>query len=358
MLPDSVPAAQVCPAAPDAPASVEAARAARLGGDHNSARCTLDRALARDPRSADAWVERGFLFSVTGQPAEAHEAFVRALEIAPNYEDAKLGLAQLAYRSGDLPTARVWLGRVGAERAQDQDFRALRRAIDAAETPQATWRWDAFAAYSELSNGLAPWREASVAVGRRSGRSSAGLAVERVQRFGLNDTYGEARVSRRFAHGVWGAAFGGSGDPVFKPAAAIRIEYATPESRGTSVETALTLARYRAGRVDTFFLRARRQVAGPLQLNALGVLVRDETGDLRPGYGLGGAWQAHRRLLADASWVDAAESSEGVTIDVRAITLGITAAFGDDFRVRIGVMREERDAFDRTEFAVSLLRTF
>ena len=358
MLPDAAPPAQVCPASPDAPASVETARDARLRGDYDSAYCSLNTALNREPTSADAWVELGFLNSASGEADAARSAFLRALELAPDYDDAKLGLAQLAYRSGDRRAARMWIDRVSADRANDPELRSLQRAIDASETPRAIWRLDAFAAYSSLSNDLSPWRETSIAVSRRSSRSSVGLGIERVQRFGLHDTYGEVRFSRQFTHGVWGAAFGGSDDPIFKPKAAIRFEYATPEDRNTRFETALSIARYEAGQVDTFSLRARQQIAAPLQLNALGVLVRDEAGELRGGYGVGATWRASSRLLVDTSWVDAPESSEGVTIDVRTTTLGVTTEFANNLRVRVGIAREEREAFDRTEFAVSLSRTF
>lgn len=358
MLPDAVPPAQVCPASPDAPASVETARDARLRGDYDSAYCALDKALTREPTSADAWVELGFLNSVSGEVDAARAAFLRALELAPDYDDAKLGLAQLAYRSSDLRAARMWIDRISADRANDPELRSLRRALDASETPRAIWRLDAFAAYSSLSNDLSPWRETSIAVSRNSGRSSMSLGVERVQRFGLHDTYGEVRLTRQFAHGVWGAAFGGSSDPVFKPKAAIRFDYATPEDRDTRLETALSIARYEVGQVDTFSLRVRQQVAAPLQLNALGVLVRDEAGELRSGYGVGATWQARSLLLVDTSWVDAPESAEGVTVDVRTTTLGVATEFANNLRVRVAIMREERDAFDRTEFAVSFSRTF
>lgn len=358
MLPDAAPPAQVCPAPPDAPASAEAARAARLAGDYVSAYCALNTTLSREPTDADAWVELGFLNSVAGDADAARTAFLRALDLAPDYDDAKLGLAQLAYRSGDHRAARSWIDRISSERGDDPELRSLRRAINAAGAPRAVWRMDVFAAYSSLSDDLSPWREGSIAFSRRSGRSTIGLGVERVQRFGRHDTYGEVRFSRQFAHGVWGAAFGGSGNAIFKPKAALRFEYATPEDHDTRFETALSIARYEAGEVDTFSLRARRQVTSPLQLNAMGVLVRDETGELRNGYGVGAAWQAHSRLLVDASWVDAPESSEGVTVDVRSTTLGVTTEFANNFRVRVGIMREERDAFDRTELTVSLSRTF
>jgi YaiO family outer membrane protein len=358
MLQDAVPPVLVCPAGPDASASVEAARAARLGGDYDNARCTLDRALARDPRSGDAWLELGYLNSMQGRNDAAREAFLRALEIAPDYDDAKLGLAQLAYRSSDLPAARTWLDRIGANGNDSEDVRSLRRAIGDAEKPGATWRWDIFGGYSALSGDLAPWREASVAVSRRDGRVIVGVALDHVQRFGLHDTYGEARLGWHAPYGAWGVAVGGSGDAVFKPEAAVRVEYATPEDRDTRFETALTLARYRVGQVDTLLLRARRQIAAPLNLNVLGVFVRDEADDFRAGYGLGAVWRAQDRLLVDAAWVDAPESSEGATIDVRSATLGVAATFRNDLRVRLGVMREERVAFDRTEVALSLSRTF
>jgi YaiO family outer membrane protein len=357
MLADAPPA-QICIVEHEAP-SIEAARAARLRGDYNRASRLLTCVLIDSPQSADAWVELGFVDLASGQGEEARAAFLRALETAPDYDDAKFGLALIDYRAGDPNGARVWLQRMSAERANDPDVLSLHRAVAAtAETPRATWRWDAFAAYSSLSNDLAPWREASIAMTRRSGRSSVGLVLERVQRFGLADTFGEIRFSRQFSAGTWGVAAGAARGARFRPAAVARFEYATREGRDTMFDAALTIARYRVGQIDQLALHARRQVAAPLQLSATGILVRDEMRELRSGYGVGAAWSAYGGIVVDASWTDAPESSEGMTIDVRSTSVGLAADIRPNLRVRFGVTREEREAFDRSEFALSITRTF
>lgn len=355
MLADAPPA-QICLVEHEAP-SIEAARAARLRGDYDRASRLLTCVLIEAPQSADAWVELGFVNLASDQGEEARAAFLRALETAPEYDDAKFGLALAAHRAGDAAGARTWLQRISADRANDPDVRSLQRAV-AAEAPRAAWRWDVFAAYSSLSNDLAPWREGSVAVTRRSGRSSAGLTLERVQRFGAADTLGELRFSRQFSAGTWGVALSGASGAHFRPEAAARFEYATREDRDTMFDAALTIARYRVGQVDQLALRARRQVVAPLQLSATGILVRDEMRELRSGYGVGAAWAIHGGIVADASWTDAPESSEGMTIDVRSTSFGLAADIRPNFRVRFGVTREERDAFDRSEFALSFTRTF
>ena len=100
---------------------LEEANAARLAGDLAGARCAIEGVLVSEPLNADAWVQLGFLRSATGEAKEAGAAFQRALGIAPDYDDAKIGLAQLAYRSGDVDGAREWLRRVSQARLQDPE---------------------------------------------------------------------------------------------------------------------------------------------------------------------------------------------------------------------------------------------
>lgn len=350
------PPAQICVVEHEAP-SIEAARAARLRGDYDHALRLLACVLIETPQSADVWIEFGFAESASGRDADARTAFLRALEIAPDYDDAKLGLALIAHRAGDDESARSWLQLMSPARANDPEVRALRRAV-APATPPVIWRWDGSGAYSSLSNDLAPWREVSFAVTRRSGPASIGMSAERLERFGVTDVFGEVRYSRQVGQGVWGLALGGASGAHFRPETALRFEYATSEDQAVAFDAALTLARYRVGQVDRLVVRAHRQVAEPLRVSATGILVRDEKRDLRSGYAIGAKWTVREGVDIDASWADAPESSEGFTIDVRATSFGLSANLRPDVRVRFGVTREERDAFDRSEFSLSVTRTF
>jgi YaiO family outer membrane protein len=339
-------------------AALDEIGAARLAGDFAAARCALERLLSSEPQNADAWVQLGLVHSASGDAPRARAAFLRALDIAPDYDDAKLGLARLAYRSGDLESARAWLQRINPARLGDPEIDAFRVSLEAMQAGRAVWRWDAFAAYSTLSEDLAPWREASWSVSRRKGASSVGAGVEYVERFDRSDIYGEVRLAWVIRGGTWGVALGGASGPNFKPEAAVRVEYATREDEDWVFGGSMTIARYRVGQIDRFGLRAERNLGDGVRVNAQAIAVRDEAEELRTGYGLGGAWRLDNRLELSLAWSDAPESSEGATIDVRSLGFAVAVDAASDLRLRVGILQEERDAFDRVEFAFSVARTF
>jgi YaiO family outer membrane protein len=341
----------------DAQAALDAAHAARLAGDYAAAQCAAQAALSADPRNADAWLELGLIHAASGDAPKARAAFTRALDIAPDYDDARFGLAQLAYRAGDVDGARAWLRQIDADR-KDPEIETLRRSLAGAETRRSIWRWDAAAAYSTLSNDLAPWREASLSLSRRDGDVSLGVGVEHVDRFGETDLYGEVRAARVVRGVVWGAALGGASEAVFKPEIAARVEFATREDADWVFDGSLSLARYRVGDIDRLALRAERKLGAAARVSAQAIVVRDEAGEYRNGYSVAAAWRPRDRLELSLSWTDAPESSEGATIDVRAIGFGATIDVAPDTRVRFGALREEREAFDRTEFSIAVSRTF
>jgi YaiO family outer membrane protein len=359
MLYDALPPPAIDCAAPheqSAEAMLGAARAARLAGDYSGAECTLTRLIVATPRDADAWLELGLLRAVEGDAQRAEAAFLQVLQIAPDYDDAKIGLARLAYRTGDVAGARIWLARIGPDRAHDPEIEALRAQLRHAS--RAQWRWDVLAGYSRLSNDLSPWREASVSISRREGQSSLGLGIDYARRFSRTDVYGELRFARGFGATTWSLALGGATRAHFLPEAAARVAFSTREDRDWIFDGALTIARYNVGEVDRFGLRATRRFGDALRFNAQGILVRDETDELRSGYAVGGAWRFRDRLELSLAWSDAPESSEGVTLDVRGVELGLAADVTPRLRVRVSALHEQRDAFDRDGVMLAFTRTF
>lgn len=339
-------------------AALDEANLARLAGDYVAARCAVERIISSEPQNAAAWVQLGLVHSASGDAARARAAFLSALDIAPDYDDAKLGLARLAYRSGDLEGARAWLQRIDPARLDDPEIAAFRNSLTASRAGGGVWRWDAFAAYSSLSEGLAPWREASWSVSRRESGSSVGAGIEHVERFGRSDVYGEVRLARVIRGRTWGVALGGASRPNFKPEAAVRVEFATREDEDWVFGSSITVARYRVGQIDRYGLRAERSLGGGVRLNAQAIAVRDEADELRTGYGLGSAWRLDNGLELSLAWSDAPESSEGATIDVRALGFGAALDVAPDLRLRVGILQEERDAFNRVELSFAVARTF
>jgi adenylate cyclase len=72
-----------------------------------------EKALALDPLLADAHAARGYVFDISGRPAEAEAAFERALELDPNSFEAH-------YFYG-----RFWIKQDNSERAAEELIRAL-----------------------------------------------------------------------------------------------------------------------------------------------------------------------------------------------------------------------------------------
>jgi hypothetical protein len=118
------------------------------------------------------------------------------------------------------------------------------------------------------------------------------------------------------------------------------------------------LARYAVGQVNKVDLRAGQQVTKALRVSAQGVILSDEADAIRTGYGVGASWRITDRLSLSLSWADAPETSEGVTVDVRSIALGLSAEISPGLNVRIGALREDREAYDRNELSLAIARAF
>jgi YaiO family outer membrane protein len=357
---DASPPAIVCVAESEAAASaLQNAAAARMAGDYATARRAAMAAACDNPQNADAWLELGLTDSAAGETARARETFLFVLEIAPEYDDARLGLARLDYRSGDTHGAGLWLDRISAERAHDPEVVELRRLLaPQAQRSRGEWRLDAFFAYSSLSNDLPPWREAAMSLTHRDGARSYGAALEHAERFDRSDLYGEVRFHQGERDFIWGVVLGGAADPNFKPETSVRVEASTLEEQTTTFGGSLTLARYAVGQVNKVDLRAGQQVTKALRVSAQGVILSDEADAIRTGYGVGASWRITDRLSLSLSWADAPETSEGVTVDVRSIALGLSAEISPGLNVRIGALREDREAYDRNELSLAIARAF
>ena len=332
------------------PGSYDAAVEARHSGDFPAAIRLLEDIVAQDPGHADAWLQLGLALSASGDYASADRAFLRVLEIAPDYEDAWLGRARVALYEGRFEVARDYAERAGGA-AELNDFM---RRIDTIEAAAArpVWRIDVFAGVSDLSNGLDGWSEYGLALGRRLDQStSVTIRADSASRFGLDDQYLAVRVDRYLSAGLTGyVEIGGSPDPVFRPELNIRagVELQPLSSDwGGSVEA--FSGSYLSGDVQSTTVSLFRDVAdrrGRLGGRLIGL--NDETGDGRLGYAVLAEWQASPPARLLLSFTDAPETSEGVTLDVRALSAGMRYAINDRRHINMTLVHEERSGYDRT----------
>jgi YaiO family outer membrane protein len=207
-----------------------------------------------------------------------------------------------------------------------------------------------------LSADLPDWTEATLSVGRDLDDGGAvSVGVQHAERFGRTDTYLEARLDRRLPLGGVYVALGGAPDADFRPELALAAGGEAAIGHGVHATLDAALARYSAGEVISLHPGIRLGLLEDrLSLSARWINVRDELDEWRSGYGLGVVWSAAPRLRLRASWADAPETSEGVTVDVRAVGLGFDYDLSDRLTLRLNGVHEERSGYDRDELGVGL----
>lgn len=167
----------------------EAAVAARRAGDNAGAVRLLDRWIAAHPQDSDALVQRGYAHLALGNPRAAERDFRAALVLAPDYADARAGLALVVQRGEDPRGGYLIAG----------------------------------GAWSDLEAGGRDWWEASLAGEAPVSQTlSIGGRASWFRRFGLADVELEGRIAARPSENVWlRASVGGTPDADFRPELAL-----------------------------------------------------------------------------------------------------------------------------------------
>ncbi|WP_426042816.1 YaiO family outer membrane beta-barrel protein [Brevundimonas sp. TWP2-3-4b1] len=330
----------------------ESAVADRLAGRPGDAVPKLEQVLAIRSDDVDARLNLGLALLAIGRLGEAEVELLAVTRQAPDYTDAWIALTRVDQRRGDLEAAR----RRAAEAARLAPESAEVRSLQASLAPPPPWRVDIAVARSRLSGGLPDWTEASVSASRRLGDGwSATAAVEVTDRFDNTDVYFAGRLDRRVAGGGAYVGLGGAPDADHRPEIAV---VAGGEARLTDRIAATldaSVARYPTGTVTGLHPGLRASLPGDrIELSARWVNVRDETGIHRSGYAVLGRWRATDRVAFRAGHADAPESSDGATVDVQAWNLGAEVTLTGCLMLRVGLLSEDRAAYDRNELSLAL----
>ncbi|MDY6923148.1 MAG: YaiO family outer membrane beta-barrel protein [Pseudomonadota bacterium] len=336
----------------DPTAFYEAAVADRRAGRPHDALVKLDVVLRIRPGDVDARLNRGLSLLALDRLDEAEADFEAVLAVAPDYVDARLGLAGVARARGDLARARMETGRAALAAPERADVAALARAL----RPQPGWRADLDVSESRLGAGLPGWTEARLAVARTwNERWTIGAAGEWTERFGEEDLFVEARLDRRLGWGGAYAALGGALEAEYRPEVSLRAGTdvrLSPVIGGTLDASA---ARFPSGDVTSLQPGLAADLAqGRVRLSARWINVWDEADRRRTGYAVGALWTGSDRLRLRLDYADAPETSEGVTVDVRAVGAGAEIGLTDRVSLRLGALHEDRGAYDREAITLGL----
>lgn len=331
--------------------------AARQAGDPATSIALLEPLTAADPANADARLQLGLAYLASERLDDAERAFRETLAIAPDYADARIGLARVAQRRGNSAAARAALTEVPADNAEAIALRA-----QLAEGGEATtgWRADLDASYSMLQGTQPDWKEVAGALSYRSGDTTIAGRVEWLERFGLQDLFGELRLDQRLSdRATVYVALAATPDADFRPEWQLGLGGSLRVRDGGDA-TVLTLdarqARYRVGDIQTVNPGIEQYLGdGRYWLTARWINIFDERGDHRMGYLLRGDAQASDRVRLFAGLSDAPDPDQGVVIDTFSLFGGAAIAIGDRAELRASVAHEDRSiGADRTQFSLGL----
>lgn len=309
----------------------DAAVAARQAGDPRRAVTLLDRWLSDHPRDSDALVQRGFAYLALDQRTKAAEDFRAALVLAPDYIDAREGLAR-------------------AERRSDRTGRGYILASGA---------------WSDIDGGAADWKEASLDVALPVSRTvTAGGRAAWHRRFGAEDVELTGRAALNPADDLWlRISAGGTPAATFRPeiALALGADYRVTKGPAATVlsldasyqrfplQEVVTInpgvVRYFAGGKAWATLRGIGTVAdgGKLQAGALARI------DYAPA--------ARRRFFAGLA--NGPDTDLGVVTRVTSLFGGAEFPVGDDLSILPSIAHDWREiGGDRTELRLELKAAF
>ncbi len=291
---------------------------------------------------------------LAGRTDAAIEGSRRVLTARPEDVDARLNLALALMAAGRLDDAATELDIILAQTPDYADARMARDRLTLLRRDRADWRLDISTAYSDLSQGLDPWREATVTLSRRTADGTVSGTIEHVERFDRTDTYVEVRLDRAVGRGTVYGALGGTPDADFRPEIALRAGGQMPVGiRGLATTLDAGLARYAVGTVTTLQPGFEyTSSGGTMILGGRWINVWDERDTYRSGYSLRAVLAIQPSLRLRAGFADAPESSDGTTVDVRSTSLGMEVDVTERLTLRLNGLKEERTAYDRDEITL------
>ncbi len=334
----------------DPAALYEAAVADRLAGRNDAALSKLNVVLQARPDNVDARLNRGLSLLALDRLDEAAADFEAVLAVAPDYVDARLGLARVAQRRGDLPGARIEARRAALAAPDRPDVVALGRAL----RPPPSWRIDLDVSRSRLGADLPDWTETRLGAVRELDQGwTLGAAAEWTERFGNEDLFVEARVDRRFDWGGAYAALGAAREAEYRPEVSIRTGAEVRLSSAISGTLDASAGRFASGEVTSLQPGLAIEI-GRVRLAARWINLWDENDQRRTGHALSAQWAVRDHLRLRLDHADAPETSEGVTVDVSAVSVGAEIDLTDQISLRLGALQEDRGTYDREAITLGL----
>jgi YaiO family outer membrane protein len=334
---------------------------ARRAGNNERARVLLEQVVAAEPRNSDAHVQLGFAMLALGRLADAERTFRQALAIAPDYQDARIGLARVAQRRGDRAAALAELEAIDPFNREAGALRAELQRGEERAGPQPRNSLDIDLAYSDLEGGRPDWKEGSIRLRHQATPATAiGAGLEVFRRFGLTDVYGELRLDQQLSDAATVyVSLGGTADADFRPEWQIGAGGSVRVAPGPN-PTVLTLdarqAHFRSGDIQTLNPGVEHYFGGGRAWLAVRwINIFDEDGDHESGWLARGDLQMNRKVRLFLGAADAPDTSEGVVTETFSLFGGLVYDLDQRRTVRVSLAHEDREGGgDRLQLSLGM----
>ena len=332
--------------------SVLSAPVSYSAGEYNSpARLALYQSSAR-PDQAETWLEMGMGLLSRGDYQAAESTFRAALRLSPACDEARIGLARIAWYRGDAAGAEAQLADMDDHPGAEQ----LRQEIEAAAiaSPDKVWHLDIANGAATIFGSIKTWAGERFADARPLHRRSVSGPVSAYSlKFERKDVYFQTRLNHQLGNQAKAyVSVGGGLDSGSRPRAALLGGVSMPASEvfQSAPPVFLSLdgriASYASGEIARTSLALNTSFFGDrLKLVSRGILLSDERDRMREGFALDGEMQAGEASKLVLSYADAPEISGGVTIDVISTSLALRHDLTDDMDVSLSASHEEKRAY-------------
>ena len=306
------------------------ARILSWNGNYSAARTELNALMAQHPNNPDLQLTMGYLEYYQSNLDAAAVQFERVLANHPDYEDARKGLA------------------------------TVREAKAAALRNKRQWRIDGGIGFSDFDiDELPEWNDQRLRVEYTPDTLSYHAAVQRYERFGLNDVQFEAGIADAVRGGWdWGVHAGFTAGAQFRPSfsAGGRVGRTFKQEGDTVFYPTISYDYddYDTGVIHTIqpelttYLREGLVITGRL-IATLQTAEEDQLGWL-----VEARKPVTKRFTVRAGYANAPEALDGLAITTESIFGGVTYKVQDDLDLHLNLARDDReDSFVRNSVNVS-----
>ena len=356
---------------------------ARKAGKFDEAVRLLEESAKINSDDADTQLELGLALTPLKRFEAARVAFQRALELAPSYLDAKLGLARLDYFAKRYREARETVQSILTERPNDSEARELLKQIDKALAAKETvqpkqvskpkqeelrWRIDMNGGWSKLTGNRPDWWEGDARLSYMlNSKYTLSGSVAPARRFDVDNTLFEARIDHKpgpkFNDYLFVAA---TPDAAFFPKWAVGSGFGFKLRDGKDLVNASVLtfdaryARYITGNVRVFNPGIEQYLFnGRFWLTARWINVVDQDNIYSDGYLLRGDVMLSEKWRLFGGYANAPENVDANIVRTKSIFGGLVFDINDRTTWRMAVGHDDRvDLFKQILVGTGITRRF